>query len=215
MSEPDRGSGRLVNIPNALTLLRVIFAIVFFAFIVRSSRYEGETVSWCLLSALAIFLLAVFTDWLDGFIARKYNMETGRGRVADPFVDKLLVGGAFIMFALYFDGNPYLKGMDGKYPVNIAPWMVVVIVGREFLISALRGYAESKEIKFGANVWGKQKMVFQSAAVCAVLVQQALFDSVYVYAAIATALLWLAVGWTIMSGLTYVIRAGRVLRETA
>ena len=212
MSDTNRASGNLLNIANILTMLRLLLALVVF-FTIRLARLadtpEGRSL-WYLIG-LAIFMLALATDWLDGFMARRFNLETTFGRVADPFVDKLLVCGTLMLFAIYLDGNPYLKPEGEKYLANVAPWMVMVIVGREFLISALRGFAESRNIKFGATFWGKQKMVFQSIAICAVFLHQAVLNTHPAFAVLTTVLIWLAVGWTLLSGVLYIFRARRVL----
>jgi phosphatidylglycerophosphate synthase len=213
MSETKRAYSHLLYAPNLLTFSRVILAAIFFVFI-PLGRGGVHQSAWYLL-ALLTFLLAVLTDWLDGYVARRYHLETAFGRVADPFVDKLLVCGGFIMFAFYLPGNPYMapEAEGTKYLANVAPWMVVIITGREFLISALRGYAESMNIKFGANVWGKQKMFFQSVAICAILANHAVFDYHAAFAWFTTALIWLAVAWTILSGVLYISRAKRVLKN--
>lgn len=208
MPEPNRGAADLLNAPNTLTMLRLVLALVFFVFIPLAHQTRNYTL-WYVL-ALAIFLLAIFTDWLDGFLARRWHQETAFGRVADPFVDKLLICGAFILFAIYHKEEADAAGAV-KYLVNVTPWMVVIVVGRECLISALRGYAESRNVKFGANVWGKQKMVFQSMAVGALLLHHGMLNTHFAYAVATAALLWLAVGWTVLSGILYVVRAGRVL----
>ena len=213
MPETKHGRSALLKAPNLLTFSRVLLAIVFFV-IIPVGHDDAHQSSWYLL-ALATFLLAVLTDWLDGYVARRYHMETAFGRVSDPFVDKLLVCGAFIMFAIYLHGNPYMTLEEGEqhYLANVAPWMVVIITGREFLISALRGFAEARNIKFGANVWGKQKMVAQSIAICAILAQQAVFNYDRILAALTTAQISLAVASTILCGLLYISRAKRVLKN--
>ncbi len=209
MSDTNRASGNLLNIANILTLLRLLLALVVF-FTIRLADTPGGRPLWYLIG-LAIFMLALATDWLDGFVARRFNLETTFGRVADPFVDKLLVCGTFMLFAICLNGNPYLTPEGERYLANVAPWMVMVIVGREFLISALRGFAESRNIKFGANFWGKQKMVFQSVAICAVFLHQAVLYTHFAFALLTTVLIWLAVGWTLLSGVLYIFRARRVL----
>jgi len=215
MPETKHGYAALVNAPNLLTLSRVLLAIVFFVIIPLGGRWDTSHQSFWYLTALVIFLLAILTDWLDGYVARKYHLETAFGRISDPFVDKLLVCGAFIMFAIYLAGNPYMISESGRHfhLANIAPWMAVIITAREFLISALRGFAESRNIKFGANVWGKQKMAFQSIAICAILAQQAIFNYRPAFAAAATVLIWLAVVSTILSGVLYIFRAKKVLKN--
>jgi CDP-diacylglycerol--glycerol-3-phosphate 3-phosphatidyltransferase len=209
MSETKRAYSHLLNAPNLLTFSRVILAVAFF--IVIPPEESGASGALWYLIALAIFLLAVVTDWLDGYVARKYHMETALGRIADPFVDKVLVCGGFIILAIYLKGGPYMSSPHGL--VNIAPWMVVIVTAREFLISALRGFAESMDIRFGANVWGKQKMVIQSVAICAILAQHSFFYGYAAFAWFTTALIWLAVAWTILSGVLYISRAKRVLKN--
>jgi len=209
MSETKRAYSHLLYAPNLLTFSRVFIAIIFF--IVIPPEENGASAPLWYLIALGTFLLGTATDWLDGYVARKYHLETALGRVADPFVDKVLVCGGFIILAIYLKGGPYMDNPRGL--VNIAPWMVVIVTAREFLISALRGFAESMNIKFGANVWGKQKMVIQSFAICAILAQHSLFYGYAAFAWFTTVLIWLAVVSTILSGVLYISRAKRVLKN--
>ncbi|MBT6050391.1 MAG: CDP-diacylglycerol--glycerol-3-phosphate 3-phosphatidyltransferase, partial [Candidatus Scalindua sp.] len=134
----------LFNIPNRITLSRLFLAIVFFVFL--TYRYFNI--------AFVIFLVAAATDWLDGYLARKWELSTDLGRLVDPFVDKVIICGTFIIFVNVADDI-------------IAPWMVITIVAREFLVSSIRGFSESKGIKFASNIWGKTKMFIQSWTICA------------------------------------------------
>ncbi|MBT6049481.1 MAG: CDP-diacylglycerol--glycerol-3-phosphate 3-phosphatidyltransferase, partial [Candidatus Scalindua sp.] len=134
----------IFNIPNRITLSRLFLAIVFFVLL----TYRHFNISF------VIFLVAAATDWLDGYLARKWELSTDLGRLVDPFVDKVIICGTFIIFVNVADDI-------------IAPWMVITIVAREFLVSSIRGFSESKGIKFASNIWGKTKMFIQSWTICA------------------------------------------------
>jgi CDP-diacylglycerol---glycerol-3-phosphate 3-phosphatidyltransferase len=141
-----------LNLPNRITLGRLLLAVVFFILV----SFDGQAVlNW----ALAIFVIACLTDFLDGYFARKYNMVTALGRIADPFVDKVIVCGGFVLLV-------------GRSPY-IAAWMVVVIISREFLVSSIRGYAESEGVEFGAEMAGKIKAAWQMVAVAFVIAMKA------------------------------------------
>src|SRR5262245_3477390 len=137
---------RLFTIPNVLTLSRLPLAIVLFACIACEQWLAG----------LIAFLLASVTDWLDGFLARKLNQASALGRNLDPLIDKVLTGGAFI----------YLMPVKGA---ELSEWMVTVVVGRELLITGIRGIMEAQGVKFGADWLGKLKMVLQCAVLIATL----------------------------------------------
>src|SRR5436853_283453 len=122
------------NLPNQLTALRFLLAVVLFVLI-------GEE-QW--LWSAAVFAVAAFTDWLDGYAARRMGLMSTLGRNLDPLVDKVLVCGAFIMLL------PYPPARTG-----LAAWMVVVVVGRELVVTGLRSYLESRGARFGADWTGK------------------------------------------------------------
>ena len=136
----------LWNIPNLLSLSRLPLAVGLFLCI----AYE----CWGL--GLAVFGVAMFTDWLDGWWARKIGPLTPIGRNLDPLTDKVLIGGAFI----------YLLLVPGA---GLSPWMVTVIIGRELLITGLRGIVEATGQTFGADWFGKLKTVLQSAVIIGIL----------------------------------------------
>ncbi len=129
------------NVPNSLTLGRVVLAVGCFGAL-SFDRY---------LIALVLFAIATLTDFLDGWWARRFSQTTRFGRIADPFADKLLVCGVLI----------YLSAASGS---QIAPWMTVAIVGRELLVTLLRNEVEVSGGDFSARWAGKLKMVFQCAA---------------------------------------------------
>jgi CDP-diacylglycerol---glycerol-3-phosphate 3-phosphatidyltransferase len=135
----------LFNVPNQLTMLRLVLAVAVFTLI--PLHY--------FLSAIVVFLIAASTDWIDGYYARKYGQVTQLGRILDPFVDKIIICGAFIMLAAE---QPYS---------GIAGGVAVVVVAREMLVTALRSFIEQSGGDFSASKAGKWKMVFQCAAAVA------------------------------------------------
>lgn len=146
-----------LNVPNQITLTRLGLAILFFALLAQYSQRAPQPLLLDVTNAL--FIIAAITDILDGYLARKWGMETSLGRVLDPFVDKVLVCGAFILFV-----GPGFVDADGRNVTGVSTWMVVLIVGRELLVTGLRGFSEAQGLAFGASVWGKMKMWMQSIA---------------------------------------------------
>ena len=176
------------NLPNRITLSRLLLAIVFFYLL--SHRYFDV--------ALIIFFVAVITDWLDGYLARKWDLSTDLGRIVDPFVDKVIICGAFILF------------LDIAKDV-IAPWMIITIVAREFFVSSIRGFSESKGVKFASNMWGKTKMFIQSWTVCALILYYAYFENVGWAEYMVYVFMWITIVVTVASGITYVLSAKKTL----
>lgn len=180
------------NLPNILSMARIVLAVVCFVAI---------TCGWYL-AGMALFLLAAATDWLDGYLARKWNQITQLGRILDPFADKVIVCGAFILLAAE-------KGS------LIAPWMAVVVTGRELLVTALRSLCEGRSMDFSARWAGKWKMVFQCVAIALSLwrlsygslsVPPPWLDSLLVLS------VWISIIATIYSGWGYVQLAAEMLR---
>jgi len=178
----------LLNVPNSLTLSRLGLSVVLFVLIAQ------ETWLWC----LAVFSVAAATDWLDGYIARLQGLSSSFGRALDPLVDKVLMCGAFVCLL-----------PAGAKEGWLAPWMVVVIVSREFLITGLRSYLESAGVAFGADWMGKFKMGLQCAALIAVFVT---LEAPSDFTTLArNVLVWSMVVATVLSGLQYVWRGVRAL----
>ena len=185
MSSFDFSRCTAFNLPNRLTLSRLLLAIVFFIFL----SYRCYTI------ALIAFSLAWATDWLDGYLARKKGLLTDFGRIADPFVDKIIVCGGFILLI--------------QHAHDIIPsWMVVVIVAREFLVNSLRSYSESKGIEFGATIWGKAKMFVQSFTISLILLFFAHLQHLIAIKQGISVMLWITVIITLVSGITYMAKAG-------
>jgi CDP-diacylglycerol--glycerol-3-phosphate 3-phosphatidyltransferase len=169
-----------INLPNALTLLRIF--LVPFLVVVLLTKFDGrETVG------LLIFLTAVATDFLDGWVARRRGEITTLGALLDPIADKLLISAAFISLV----------------ELGLAPaWMVVVVIGREFAVSGLRSIASGRGIVISASAWGKAKMGTQIAAV-SLLILALRHD---VFALPGRIALWLVVAVALVSGTEYFTR---------
>lgn len=134
------------NLPNLLTLSRIILAVILFAVLSFPAPLTY-------LIGSAIFVLAALTDFLDGYFARRFHLVTQLGRVLDPFADKLVVCGTFVFLA----ASPRML----ETPWGLHPWIVVVIIARELLITGLRSFLEERQIDFSARWSGKIKMALQ------------------------------------------------------
>ena len=197
-----------LNLPNQITVARLGLAIVFFVLL---SQYSQQKPNAGMLDVAAvIFIVAAVTDILDGYLARKRGEVTALGRVLDPLVDKVLVCGAFILFV-----GPGFVDATGHNVTEVSAWMVVVIVGRELLVTGLRGFNESIGISFGASVYGKLKMWMQSIAAPAILFIVA-HEEVWGAAAgpLKKTLVWLTVIVTVLSTVQYLIRSRYILEES-
>lgn len=139
-----------MNLPNKLTMLRMVMVVVFVVFMCLPTKLE-----WARYVALAVFVLASITDFLDGYISRKNNLVTKFGKIMDPLADKMLVASGFILIAT-----------AGIIPV----WMAVVIVLRDFFVTGLRNFGADKSKDLAASLSGKVKTVFQLLAVILALV---------------------------------------------
>ena len=177
-----------MNLPNKLTVLRVIM-VPFFVFFMLTN-VGGPANKWI---ALILFCVASLTDMLDGKIARKYNLVTNFGKFMDPLADKLLVCSAMIC----------MIEME-KLPA----WIVIVIIAREFIISGFRLVASDNGIVIAASYWGKFKTVFQMAMIIVLIA-----DFGGVFDIIAQVLIWIALALTIISLIDYVVKNKEVLTQ--
>ncbi|MCI8976997.1 CDP-diacylglycerol--glycerol-3-phosphate 3-phosphatidyltransferase [bacterium 1xD8-48] len=176
-----------MNLPNKLTMFRVILIPFFIVFLLASlTPYD----KWI---ALVIFIIASLTDLLDGKIARKYNLVTNFGKFMDPLADKLLVCSALIC----------LIELD-----KIPSWMVIVIIAREFIISGFRLVASDNGVVIAASYWGKFKTTFQMVAVCLLIADIAALTVV------TQIILWIAVVLTVVSLTDYLIKNKDVMKES-
>ncbi|MFT5300453.1 MAG: CDP-diacylglycerol--glycerol-3-phosphate 3-phosphatidyltransferase [Mariniblastus sp.] len=197
----------IFNVPNKISAARLVLSFVFFA-LVPFQLY------W---AAFIVFVIAAGTDWVDGWYARKYNMVTKLGRVLDPFCDKILICGAYILLAVE---------MDGLFPWYgcVAGWMAVVVVGRELMVTVLRSMIEGAGGDFSAKLAGKLKMGFQCIAVGACLVGLAMKLGSPTGLTAASAIpewlhwtivvsVWLSVLSTVHSGWLYIIGAANFIKQ--
>lgn len=178
-----------MNLPNKLTILRVIM-IPFFVFFMLAPYFEG----YGNYIAVVLFILASLTDMLDGKIARKYNLVTNFGKFMDPLADKLLVCSAMICL---ID-----KGL-------LASWIVIIIIAREFIISGFRLIASDNGIVIAASYWGKFKTVFQMMMVIVLIldIQTPFFQILGVILTYAALIL------TVISLIDYIVKNKGVLKE--
>ena len=177
-----------MNLPNKLTVLRVIM-IPFFVFFLLLEN--GANPTWRYLSA-AIFIVASLTDLLDGKIARKYNLVTNFGKFMDPLADKLLVCSALI--CLIELGQ-------------LAAWVVIVIISREFIISGFRLVASDNGVVIAASYWGKFKTVFQMISVILLIL------NIPALSLITQICVWIALILTVVSLVDYIVKNHKVLTE--
>jgi CDP-diacylglycerol--glycerol-3-phosphate 3-phosphatidyltransferase len=181
------------NLPNQLTFLRLILAVVLFVLI---------SAGWWT-SCLIVFALAAVTDWLDGYFARKQGITSTLGRNLDPLVDKVLICGAFIFLIPVTDAG-------------LMPWMATLVVARELIITSLRGYLESQGARFGADWVGKIKMVLQCAALLAIFVDlqaaAVVPDAQAWLSPLRIALIYAMLLATALSGLQYLWKAFLLLK---
>ncbi len=206
-------------VPNALTVARLFIALAFFALLAIWTYPTTDLVVkpthpvWPYLVGAALFGLAALTDAVDGPLARRWKVVSRFGRVMDPFADKVLVVGAFIMLA----GPNFSFDVDGPRPLHVSgvqPWMVVLILARELLVTSIRAVYESDGIDFSAQTTGKLKMIVQACAVPAILVllgiapvQKGTWGRITI-----DIIAWSTVIVTVLSGLPYVTRAMRAAR---
>lgn len=190
-----------MNLPNKITLLRFLLGIVYFIVLSFVDREGPESNSVLIDIALVIFLIAVVSDILDGYFARKYNIITSFGRIADPLVDKILICGSFIFFITFNEL------VDIYYP-----WMIVIILARELLIQGIRAIAETMGANFSANFWGKHKMLLQSIIVLGTLLYLGHLGSFLWTKLILIILVWIMLFLTVVSGIFYIISFKKILK---
>ena len=178
-----------MNLPNKLTILRIILVPVFVA--VMLTNCFGDNSRWV---ALAIFIIASLTDLLDGKIARKYNLVTNFGKFMDPLADKMLVCSALICLVEL-----------GRIP----SWMVIVIVARDFVISGFRLVAAESGKVIAANYWGKFKTASQMVMICLLIA-----DIQYGFFPLLSEIFkWVALVLTVISLIIYLADNKDVMKE--
>lgn len=183
----------MLNLPNLLTGFRILLVPILV--VVLLTKFENK--EWW---GLGLFLMASLTDLLDGFLARRRQQVTRLGMLLDPAADKILMAAAFISLV--------------ELNSNTAPaWMVVVIISREFAVSALRSFAASEGLVIAAGLSGKIKTVVHVVAISLLIVHDKLIefrDLAPPVEWIAPAALWIAMAVSLFSGIEYFIRFGHL-----
>lgn len=192
-----------MNLPNRITLVR-IFLIPIMVFL-----YLASFIPYGKLIALAVFILAACTDFLDGMIARKYGLVTNLGKFLDPIADKLLTASVLLLVVC-----------DMTLPPPYGVIVAIIILGRELIISAFRQVAATKNFVMAADKWGKVKTIFQDIALPALMFLSLIYQYswfsqtfVFVFEIICYSLIGIATLLTIISGCNYIIKNFNVLKE--
>lgn len=175
-----------MNLPNKLTMFRVIL-IPFFVLFMLGDITEAD--KWV---ALGIFIAASLTDLLDGKIARKYGLVTNFGKFMDPLADKLLVCSALICLVAL---------------AEIPAWIVIVIIAREFIISGFRLVASDNGVVIAASYWGKFKTTFQMLMICLMIADIEALEL------LTTIVMWAALVLTVISLVDYLVKNKEVMKE--
>ena len=185
---------RQINLPNTLTLFRMFLVPVLVTIIL--TKFEGK--QWI---SVGVFLTAALTDFIDGWLARRWRQVTPVGKLLDPMADKLLIAGAFISL-IEVGGVP--------------SWMVVVIIAREFAVTGLRGIAAERGIAIAASWFGKIKMAVQVACVVVLLLSRPHAppgDVAEIVSPFAKGFLWATVLVTVASGVEYFVAFRKILEQ--
>ncbi len=196
-------NGIFAHWPNRITALRFVGAS--FLFLLFSIGHQNQVGAWFHPVVFWLFVLTAATDILDGWLARRDGLVSAFGRIADPFVDKVLVLGTMIFLAV-------MEFSDEWFPA----WIVVVVLAREFLVTGIRGYVESLGREFPADWFGKVKMVMQCSAIGVVLGlpafawPEALADILVVLGHVCV---WATLVTSVGSGASYVMKMRGLLSE--
>ena len=186
-----------MNIPNKLTIFRVILILPFVLLLLSgswewSAALSGGLGKYVDYIALGIFIVASLTDLIDGHIARKYNLVTNFGKFMDPLADKLLVCAALIALV----------------ELNRIPaWIVILIISRDFIISGFRLVASDNHVVIAASYWGKFKTVFQMVMVCLMIAD------IPQLRVVTNIIMWIALALTMISLIDYLAKNNDVMRE--
>jgi CDP-diacylglycerol--glycerol-3-phosphate 3-phosphatidyltransferase len=208
------------HIPNLVTMSRLVLAVAAFGFLgelLEADPSDTTKIKNSAFWAFWFFLVAAISDFLDGWLARRNGWVTAFGRVADPVVDKVLTLGALI----YMGATDNLA-MEGDFFAVVPVWAVVLLLAREFLVTALRGLVESHGLSFGADGLGKLKLILQVVYIAVPLgVTGGIPDFVYLpfldftrNPYVFATLTFAVVGLTVLSGLNYCVRGVKLLAGT-
>ena len=190
-----------MTLANKVTSTRFLLCILYYVLLSMAAGKPWPARDMTLLTTIFVLNQVIaWSDLLDGYLARKYQEVTHFGRIADPLVDKILVVGSFIFF-LVIDPLPKI----------FTAWFAVVVLGREFLVSGIRGAMEAAGIPFPASVWGKIKTAIQNVTVGTGLGYVTWFPTARWTELLTIGLMWATLVATVMSGVTYVLSARKFL----
>jgi CDP-diacylglycerol--glycerol-3-phosphate 3-phosphatidyltransferase len=193
-----------MTLANKITIFRLFLAIIYFLILYLIQTGHASDPATPLDIACIIFFITAILDIVDGYVARLLNQTSGFGRRLDPLVDKVIICGSFIFLLRIAPISEILE-----------PWMVVIIIVREFMVQGVRVDMESRGVAFGAGFWGKQKTFLQSFTIVGFLLYAAHFHKFDFYIVIKTflvALVWLTLISTLISGVLYCVDAARYLK---
>ncbi|KKE78428.1 CDP-diacylglycerol--glycerol-3-phosphate 3-phosphatidyltransferase [Oceanobacillus caeni] len=191
-----------MNLPNKLTLSRILMIPIFILLLSYPFEWGIWDIGYSELPvahfiAALIFIIASTTDWVDGYIARKHNLVTNLGKFLDPLADKLLVSAALILLI----------------EMGYAPaWVVIIIISREFAVTGLRLVAAGEGIVLAAGSMGKIKTATQMIAIAILLLHN--FPFSYFGLPIGIIMLYIALFFTVLSGIDYFIKNWHVMRDS-
>jgi len=190
-----------MTLANKVTSTRFLLCILYYVLLSMAAGKPWPARDMTLLTTIFVLNQVIaWSDLLDGYLARKYQEVTHFGRIADPLVDKILVVGSFIFFL-----------MIDPLPKIFTAWFAVVVLGREFLVSGIRGAMEAAGIPFPASVWGKIKTAIQNVTVGTGLGYVTWFPTARWTELLTIGLMWATLVATVMSGVTYVLSARKFL----
>jgi len=188
-----------MNLPNKLTLSRILAVSVFLFFLVPGwfGQFMGLD-QWGRYAAAAVFVIASITDLLDGMIARKQNSVSQMGKFLDPIADKLLVTTALTA----------LVATD-----NLSVWAVVIIIAREFIVTGIRVVAAGQGVVIAAGKLGKLKTTFQTIAIVAILIRDFPVSLIFPWLPVGRICMAIAVVLTVVSGIDYVVKNAYIIKK--
>lgn len=194
--EPDKLNSISKKIPTALTLTRILIVPLFVILLIDPSPQYG-------LWATVIFVLATFTDWLDGYVARTFDAQSILGTLLDPLADKILVMSALIMLA------------SSSNEPRVPAWIVVALLSREFMVTALRSLAAVKGMIVPASEMAKHKTAWTFIAIICLLIKEPykIFDTLIDFHRAGIIFIWIALILSITSGIQYALNLKKIFLE--
>ena len=199
-----------MTLPNKLTMFRIILipVMVTIAYIPFFNENFVGTISLANLINVIIFTVASLTDFLDGYLARKHNLVTTFGKFADPLADKLLVISAMVLLCTQ------IQQYSPEFTWFIPGWVIIVILCREFIVSGIRLVAVERGNVIAAGMLGKIKTFTTMVALVFLFLYQIKFGELYLFGYIGAVLMYIALIFTVLSGIEYFWKNRKVILES-